>query len=636
MASRRPLKTDGSEIRLLDLRPGRTADEIRCALRTVTFDQNPIFDALSYVWGDPKDTNPILVDEQPFQATVNLEAALRALRHTRKVRVLWVDAICINQDDVEEKNVQVGRMHLIYPRAHRVLVWLGPPSPDVELAESWIRTYASRWPFAFLRSCYWASLDLGALFSVRAKYEKCLATIRAYGGYIEFLNNPYWKRMWTFQEYGLATRRPLCLFGGRAIQHMRSNTRIFESLISASFDAFLEAVELAISPCGRRFIEREPGWWRSFKAQVQALEAKFDSLDRIGSAGDIIHDCSPTKFGIGGRPAALLLMFLTLQLECSHPHDRIYALYGLFPELSNTYPADYTKPYRQVTLETAAYCLNATDGGMMFCIFRLRESHLCDDSYPSWVPEFRSRAGLPDFERATYVRPLKDCDKGPRTYVTEDLMILHIWGRTLGRCKVTYRFSTEYEACSAQIREVLLEPFYLLGCDDLGSNSLRNQKNLRERLAYACILRQYGVSFDYIGQLLCGTAKLIAEKLNECIQAQPILVRRTGEMERDTAYRDVDLEFQKLRGRAFIITDNGFFGIASHHVQDGDLVVLPPRTRTRIILRMIEEDTGHQSDVYKLVVGTTYIDGLCEGEFEDAAAAFEILEQRDLQEFRIR
>jgi hypothetical protein len=81
---------------------------------------------LSYVWGTEKAPDPILLDGQPFYITENLKDALIMIQHgSKKERVLWIDAICINQNDSLERNAQVRQMRHIYSSARRVLVWLG-------------------------------------------------------------------------------------------------------------------------------------------------------------------------------------------------------------------------------------------------------------------------------------------------------------------------------------------------------------------------------------------------------------------------------------------------------------------------------------------------------------------------------
>lgn len=82
--------------------------------------------ALSYTWGDPKETREIFVNGKSVQVTVNLEAALRALCNKAPVKAglkLWIDALCINQDDDDEKAVQVKRMANIYQRAYALLTY---------------------------------------------------------------------------------------------------------------------------------------------------------------------------------------------------------------------------------------------------------------------------------------------------------------------------------------------------------------------------------------------------------------------------------------------------------------------------------------------------------------------------------
>src|SRR5436305_9826776 len=114
-----------NSIRTLQLLPGRWIDDICCNVQTVSLDDSPYFDALSYVWGSPDDTAPIKVNGSCFHATKNLIAALRRLRSGVDAKVLWVDAICINQADKHEKTEQVGLMAQIYKAAGSVHIFLG-------------------------------------------------------------------------------------------------------------------------------------------------------------------------------------------------------------------------------------------------------------------------------------------------------------------------------------------------------------------------------------------------------------------------------------------------------------------------------------------------------------------------------
>jgi hypothetical protein len=88
-------------IRLLTLLPGRRFDEIECRLKPSGLDAD--YEALSYCWGDPKRLSPITCNGCVLEVTRNLKMALNDLRHPEQERVLWVDAVCINQENEDER-----------------------------------------------------------------------------------------------------------------------------------------------------------------------------------------------------------------------------------------------------------------------------------------------------------------------------------------------------------------------------------------------------------------------------------------------------------------------------------------------------------------------------------------------------
>ena len=88
MVEYRALNVNPPEIRLLKLLPGKDTEPIQCRLYVVSLQDNPIFEALSYVWGDAKNPRPIELDNDAFHVTANLEEGLRALRSRRKTRIL--------------------------------------------------------------------------------------------------------------------------------------------------------------------------------------------------------------------------------------------------------------------------------------------------------------------------------------------------------------------------------------------------------------------------------------------------------------------------------------------------------------------------------------------------------------------
>lgn len=121
-------------IRFLVLRPGSLVDPIRFSLKVVSLRTEPHFEALSYTWGDAQAQRPTFIGEYVHHVGANLHAALRRLRHRSQQRVLWIDAVCINQSDNDEKSHQVALMQTIY-RSGSVLLWVGEDSRiDTEVA----------------------------------------------------------------------------------------------------------------------------------------------------------------------------------------------------------------------------------------------------------------------------------------------------------------------------------------------------------------------------------------------------------------------------------------------------------------------------------------------------------------------
>lgn len=91
------------QIRLLIIQAGSDGNqEISCELKVVETDHSPDYEALSYTWGDAKDTSPIRVSGEVMQVTKNLASALKHLRYPNRPRVMWIDAVCINQADMKE------------------------------------------------------------------------------------------------------------------------------------------------------------------------------------------------------------------------------------------------------------------------------------------------------------------------------------------------------------------------------------------------------------------------------------------------------------------------------------------------------------------------------------------------------
>ena len=123
-------------VRVLELLPG-TNEPLQCKLSHFKLRLDARFEALSYAWGKPEFPNTlrIVTPDSFLKITNNLKDALQALRLSKVSRLLWVDAVCINQADDEEKAELVGKMKEIYQDAHRVIVWLGKGADDPKTVE---------------------------------------------------------------------------------------------------------------------------------------------------------------------------------------------------------------------------------------------------------------------------------------------------------------------------------------------------------------------------------------------------------------------------------------------------------------------------------------------------------------------
>lgn len=140
-----PLSNSSSSIRVLDLSPAAERWEIKAGLRTVRLEDNPAFEALSYEWGDPRKSHWISVGGKRSSVTANLWKALHNIRHETETRTVWVDAISIDQTNLNEKSSQVPLMSLIYRRAKTVLISLGKHTPPHWVQKSDPSKWTSDW-----------------------------------------------------------------------------------------------------------------------------------------------------------------------------------------------------------------------------------------------------------------------------------------------------------------------------------------------------------------------------------------------------------------------------------------------------------------------------------------------------------
>lgn len=142
-----------SQIRLLHLKPATDSDTpIRCSFTTVSLADSPCYEALSYVWGDSAHLNTVNLEGFGVAISSNLFQALCRLRRRDADRILWVDAVCINQDDIDERSRQVSLMGSIYQDAEGVVVFLGQEWDGHDLAFDYLELCAEQGEYHFVPS----------------------------------------------------------------------------------------------------------------------------------------------------------------------------------------------------------------------------------------------------------------------------------------------------------------------------------------------------------------------------------------------------------------------------------------------------------------------------------------------------
>jgi Heterokaryon incompatibility protein (HET) len=259
-------KVHSKDIRLLQIRPGGAGDTINLSICTTPVDSVPAYIALSYTWGDPRSTCPVICDGKELHVTQNLKEALWQLRHAQSqhkfegpfsmwsghhgLPYFWIDAICINQSDDDEKSHQVALMWEIYSRAELVIAWLGKQTEITKRGMELIRR---------LNSVIGLN-EAGAGPGDGQKYQKIrfteLATLGlpelaspAWNDLFSVFSRDWFNRVWVIQEL-VAARTCLFLCGDEFVDSsifLRVGEIIDESKLLSSIRNFERSRILAIN-----------------------------------------------------------------------------------------------------------------------------------------------------------------------------------------------------------------------------------------------------------------------------------------------------------------------------------------------------------------------------------------------------
>ncbi|KAF7956099.1 hypothetical protein EAE96_005019 [Botrytis aclada] len=297
--SYKPLDPLVDGIRLLHLLPGGCTQQPRCFLEHATFGERPKYNAVSYTWGNEANLQPIVIDDRRFLVTENLYKALLCLQQQSATEwILWVDAICINQEDVAERNRQLNIMPYIYERAKLVVLWLKNNdhiSPPV-------------WPDPEKISPFEMSGHTQQYNDQRSLFNYLMIVC----------SNEYWKRLWIIQEIGKA-RKLIIFFRKEPINWQRFMETV---ILDWPYPAWI--TQKAMKGYG---LSHTVPWNLYYQ-----LQNKYDGGHKLQN-----------------------LMANHRQALCKEPRDKVYGLIGLATDCYAGFPMDYRKTLYEVWKDTVIF-----------------------------------------------------------------------------------------------------------------------------------------------------------------------------------------------------------------------------------------------------------------------------------------
>ncbi|KAH6881168.1 heterokaryon incompatibility protein-domain-containing protein [Thelonectria olida] len=361
-------------IRLLKLtRLGSVNHQLHGHLTNVKLDDQPNYSALSYVWGDASPNDPVLqVDSHLLRIRRSLFQALEELVSDVTMMVIWIDQICIHQENDTEREQQVKLMSRIFTQAQRVICWLGRPDEDSEYAFKLLRTLAI--PTGNLEtgnSSDWKKaaselLQAGYLHNVSDMFDPTKVLFRAV---TTLASRPWFRRLWVVQEVALASELEIRC-GGSTIPGKIFFTAI-QMLSSVTHDP--------------------PAPW---------LLKPFRHAVKLGQLRAQVLTGSPFSFPHLAQTLS--------NWDCKKSHDRLNALFGIVfrnDPVNTWYIPSYSQTSPELYMRFAKGCIQRANNLDILhfagCgdvkthrLLRADDTIISElgppaDDVPSWVPDWR-------------------------------------------------------------------------------------------------------------------------------------------------------------------------------------------------------------------------------------------------------
>ncbi|KAF2117512.1 heterokaryon incompatibility protein-domain-containing protein [Lophiotrema nucula] len=579
-----PLPENHEFIRVLCLeRPRRVLGwptEIPCAsVLCVPLTGGLPFAALSYVWGNASKKCPILLDGCVFWVTESLNGALERFQEQDRTLFIWADAVCINQENPEEKGAQVQEMGNIYRTALVVLAWLGPAADDSELALKSLGYVG--------RSC----LDMpdGPAIQERHDFfsrvlpmgedkpENTFPTEPA----VALFNRPWWSRIWVIQEVVLS----------RNVHIMCGNSSTEFSVVSSAFTALFELPLL--------------------NAQCQnTLSHRIEPLAPI-------HRCQPrlidAAIGIGqGTQSLTMTMLRATSFGATDPRDHIYALLGMISDVEELgLVVDYTKPCSDTFSDVAAAILQRQHN---FQILSRNRDPKSQQNLPSWVPDWSQPFPVMICDARFPLFSAGASTQKQQLRVEENMLIVR--GAILGPVK---HLGWSWESINPQdlsnipqlVRTALgqINSFAGTNCTAYGT-----LKDLEEAIWRTPIVdTEFGL-FGEHGRYNRRATAQVQQVFNELCHSEPTPSVPTEQIK----MRYIGATVSQLENRQYFCTSTGHLGLGPLGMRVGDLVCTIIDADVPFIIRAKKgQSVGwfrkRRMTHYKFV-GECYVHGIMDGE----------------------
>lgn len=363
--------------RVLELHPGGTDDHLLLSCSLVSGKVGELalkYEALSYVWGSDAAENSkkvnIECDGGILSIGPNLARALMRIRLGSKSRLLWVDAICINQRDEDERSRQVQCMGDIYANASRVLVWIGESVRD-EAAKC----------FELIRKTNVLLDDLYLRYQTVEDIppDECQEIIHStspadWDMVRRFMESPWFTRVWVLPEVGLA--RSATIYYGRASLEW---SQLVEFMLFVASRADI-ATHIGNVKSGTIWDVFEDIWCSFGNETSWRNELPFTrSLNRVGSFYSLVN-----------------ILAVTRPYHATNQRDHVYAFLGHPLAAASTrnegsiVTVDYKKSTDQVYLETATRLLENDEHPwtVLSSVDHKPDSPSLSGQRPSWVPRW--------------------------------------------------------------------------------------------------------------------------------------------------------------------------------------------------------------------------------------------------------